>query len=187
MAGALACAEGLASARKILEPPAAPLPFPRLLPIARKLLETFSHPYFCRSQEVYFDQRAGRAAQGSQTTPNSDVPFIKYKKVSRMRRNYPQNALFPTPHIGGKMPELTGTHRNSPGTTPGTHPGTHPGAHPGTSLLYDFVVGACVAGASLIGFFDRSLQTQNFRRLPLWGFSTGSLPWNKRPEKPSPV
>ena len=46
------------------------------------------------------------------------------------------------------MPELTGTHRNSPGTTPGTHPGTHPG----TSLVYDFVVGACVAEAALIGF-----------------------------------
>ena len=79
-----------------------------------------------RGQVAYFDQRADRAALASQTTPNSDIPFIKYKKVSRLRRNYPQNALFPTPYIGGKVPELTGTHRNSPGTTPGTHPGTHP-------------------------------------------------------------
>ena len=106
-----------------------------------------------RGQGAYFDQRADRAALASQTTPNSDIPFIKYKKVSRLRRNYPQNALFPTPYIGGKVPELTGTHWNSPGTTPGTHPGTHPGAHPGTSPVCDYVVGAYVAGASLIGFF----------------------------------
>ena len=118
--------EGLASARKFLESPTAPSPFPRLLPIARKFLETFYPPYMSRGQEAYFDQRADRAAWASQTRPNSDIPFIKYKKVSRLRRNYPQNALFPTPYIGGKVPELTGTHRNSPGTTPGTHPGTHP-------------------------------------------------------------
>ena len=79
-----------------------------------------------RGQVAYFDQRADRAALANQTTPNSDIPFIKYKKVSRLRWNYPQNALFPTPYIGGKVPELTRTHRNSPGTTPGTHPGTHP-------------------------------------------------------------
>ena len=106
-----------------------------------------------RGQVAYFDQRADRAALASQTTPNSDIPFIKYKKVSRLRRNYPQNALFPTPHIGGKVPELTGTHRNSPGTTPGTHPRTHPGIHPVTSLVYAFVVGASVAGAALSVFF----------------------------------
>ena len=122
-----ACVEGLACARKFLESPNGPiLPSPASLPIARKFLETFNLPYMSRGQVAYFDQRADRAALASQTTPNSDIPFIKYKKVSRLRRNYPQNALFPTPYIGGKVPELTGTHRNSPGTTPGTHPGTHP-------------------------------------------------------------
>ena len=48
------------------------------------------------------------------------------------------------------MPELTGTHQNSPGTTSGTHPGTHLGIHTGTTLLRGFVVVACVAGAALI-------------------------------------
>ena len=135
-----ACVEGLASARKILEPPAAPLPFLRLLPIARKFLETFYPPYISKGQEAYFDQRAGRAAWASQTTPNNNVPFINYKKVSRLRWNYPQNALFPTLHIGGKVLELTGTHRNSPGTTPGTHPGTHPR----TSLVYYLHIYRCI-------------------------------------------
>ena len=97
-----------------------------------------------RGQVAYFDQRADRAALASQTTPNSDIPFIRYKKVSRLRRNYPQNAWFPTPYIGGKVPELTGTHRNSPGTTPELTPELTPG----TSLVYGFVVGACVAGAA---------------------------------------
>ena len=118
-----------------------------------------------RGQVAYFDQRADRAALASQTTPNSDIPFIKYKKVSRLRRNYPQNVLFPTPYIGGKVPELTGTHRNSPGTTPGTHPGTHP-----WNLACLWFCRGCLCGwAALIVFFDRSLQTQNDRslRLPL--------------------
>ena len=79
------------------------------------------------------------------------------------------------PHIGGKVPELTRTHRNSPGTTPGTHPGIHPGTHPGRSLVYDFVVGACVAGAALIGSLIRSLQTPNFWRLPRWGGSAAEF------------
>ena len=88
-----------------------------------------------RGQVAYFDQRADRAALASQTTPNSDIPFIKYKKVSRLRRNYPRNSP-----------------RNSPLES---------------RLFYGFVVGACVAGAALIVFFDRSLQTQNDRSLRL--------------------
>ena len=108
---------------------------------------------------AYFDQRADRAALATQTTPNSDIPFIKYKEVSRLRRNYPQNALVPTPYIGGKVPELTGTHWNSPRTTPGTHPGTHP-----WNLACLRICRGCLCGwAALIVFFDRSLQTQNYR------------------------
>ena len=72
------------------------------------------------------------------------------------------------------MPELTGTHRNSPRTTSGTHPGTHLGIHPGTTLLYGFVVGASVAGAALI-YFDRSLQVPNYRSLRL--HASAYSPW----------
>ena len=142
--------EGLACARKFLESRKRPHPpFPHLLPIARKFLETFNLPYMSSGQVAYFDQRADRAALASQTAPNSDIPFIKYKKVSRLRRNYPQNALFPTPYIGGKVPELTGTHRNSPGTTPGTHPGTHP-----WNLACLWFCRGCLCGwAALIVFF----------------------------------
>ena len=104
-----------------------------------------------RGQVAYFDQRADRAALASQTTPNSDIPFIKYKKVSRLRRNYPQNALFPTPYIGGKVPELTGAHQNSQELTR-NYPRNYPRNSPLESrLFYGFVVGACVAGAALVG------------------------------------
>ena len=128
-----------------------------------------------RGQVAYFDQRADRAALASQTTPNSDIPFIKYKKVSRLRRNYPQNALFPTPYIGGKVPELTGTHRNSPGTTPEITMELTLELTLERHLFMILSWALVVAGAALIGFFVCSLQKQNFRRLPR-GVSAAEAP-----------